>query len=308
MYNTILVPTDGSETSSRALPVASSIARRCGARVHVLAVMDPSTFIPFVPGEVAVPVYDSSVVTEQRKRSEQEMQRIVASLIESGIEASGTVLDGTVVETIAEHAIEIGADITVMTTHGRSGFNRLRLGSVASAYVTRTSTPTLLVRILEDGRTPEVPIDGTLLCPLDGSEFAESILPHAVAFASSAQLGMELMSVTIPAAIPMAPFGTEALIADPQDLQAQEENREHYLERVAAASCPPGTATRVVTDMAVGSAIIEVAKSLQPAAIAIATHGRSGLMRLMLGSVADEVLRGADVPILAYKPNPKQSA
>lgn len=304
MYTTILVPYDGSETGARALPVASNIARRCGARLFVLMVHDPSMFIPFVPGEVAVPVYDSTVVSEQRHRDEQEVQRLVEALRAEGVDAAGTVLEGTVVETIAEHAIAIGADITVMTTHGRSGFNRLRLGSVAGSYVTRTATPTLLLRVLEDNSVPELPTGGTLLCPLDASAFAETILPHARQFAESLQLRMELLSITTPAAIPMAPFGTEALIADPRDLEAQEEKRDGYLDRIAA-TCPPGTTTRVVTDMAVGNAIIDVAKQERPVAIAIATHGRTGLMRLMLGSVADEVLRGATVPMLVYKPDVK---
>jgi nucleotide-binding universal stress UspA family protein len=305
MYKTILAPYDGSETGARALPIASDLARSCGARLYLLMVHDPSMFIPFVPGEVAVPVYDSAAVTEQRQQDEREIQRIVESLQAEGVDAAGTVLEGTVVETIAEHAQAIGADITVMSTHGRGGFNRVRLGSVANSYITRTSTPTLLVRIHEDTQaSTTIQKSGRLLCPLDGSEFAESMLPHAIQFAESYGLQMELFSVTTPTAIPMAPFGTEALIADPRDITTMEDNRDHYLERIAA-TCPPGTTTRVLTDMDVSNAIVEVAREEQPAAIALATHGRSGLMRMMLGSVADDVIRRAPVPILVYKPDKK---
>lgn len=302
MYKTILVPSDGSETSARALPIAGRIAHACNARVHLLVVHDPSMFIPFVPGEVTVPVYDSNAALEQRAQSDRDMERLVEILRADGVDVVGTVLEGTVVETIAEHAIAINADLTVMTTHGRSGFNRIRLGSVAGAYITRTVTPTLLVRILEGGNSTELEPGGTIMCLLDGSEFAESILPHATKLASSAKLSLELVSITSPAAIPMAPFGTEALIADPQDIQAQETHRQAYLEKVAA-TCPAGTSTRVVTDMAVGHAVIEIAKDTKPAAIAIATHARTGIMRFMLGSVADEIIRGTDVPVLAYKPD-----
>jgi nucleotide-binding universal stress UspA family protein len=305
MYTTILAPYDGSDAGARALPIASDLARSCGARLYLLMVHDPSMFIPFVPGEVAVPVYDSAAVSEQRQQDEREIQRIVESLQAEGVDAAGTVLEGTVVETIAEHAQAIGADITVMSTHGRGGFNRVRLGSVATSYITRTSTPTLLVRIHEDAdATTTINTSGRLLLPLDGSEFAESMLPHALQFAESFGLKMELFSVTTPTAIPMAPFGTEALIADPRDINMMEDNRDHYLERIAS-TCPAGTTTRVLTDMDVGDAIIEVAREEQAAAIAIATHGRSGLMRMMLGSVADEVIRRATVPILVYKPDTK---
>jgi nucleotide-binding universal stress UspA family protein len=302
MYKSILVPYDGSDASAQALPTATSIARQCGARLYLLMVHDPSMFIPFVPGEVAVPVYDSAAVSELRQKDELEMQRVVASLQAQGLDVAGTVLEGTVVETIAEHAIAIGADITVMTTHGRSGFNRLRLGSVAGSYVTRTAVPTLLVRIHDDGSSGWQG-GGTLLCPLDGSEFAEAILPHAIQFAESFGLRMELFSVTQPASIPMAPFGTEVLITDPGDVALQEDNRSQYLERVAAQHCPPGTTTRVVSDMSVGQTICRVIEAERPAAVAIATHGRTGIMRMVLGSVADEVLRGASAPVLVFKPD-----
>ena len=303
MYQTILVPHDGSEAGARALPIAASIAKATGARIYLLMVHDPSMFIPFVPGEVAVPVYDATVVSEQRHRDEMDMKRIVESMQGQGFEVAGTVLEGTVVETIAEHAIAIGADITIMSTHGRSGFNRLRLGSVANSFITRTATPTLLVRVTEDNSVaPQIHPGGTLLCPLDGSSFAEQMLPHAKRFAKSLGLHIELISVTTPAAIPMAPFGTEALIADPRDLQNQEDNRAHYLKRIAE-TLPAGTTTRVITDMAVGNAICQAISESKPAAVAIATHGRGGLMRMMLGSVADEVLRGGSVPVLVYKPD-----
>ena len=305
MYKTILAPYDGSEAGSKALPIASDLARSSGARLYLLMVHDPSMFIPFVPGEVAVPVYDSVAVSEQRQQDEREVQRIVESLRAEGIDAAGTVLEGTVVETIAEHAQAIGADITVMSTHGRSGFNRLRLGSVAGSYITRTHTPTLLVRIQDDQHADvNVRRSGTLLCPLDGSEFAETILPHAIQFAESYGLRMELFSVTTPTALPMAPFGTEVLLSDPRDLDTMEHNRDDYLTRTAA-TCPAGTTTHVLTDVDVGRAIIEYARDEQPAAIALSTHGRGGLMRIMLGSVADEVIRGAPVPVLVYKPDKK---
>lgn len=305
MYTSILVPIDGSDTGAQSIPVAAAIAAKCGARLHVAMVHDPSMFIPFVPGEVAVPVYDADAVSEQKREAEDTIAREVSALEAQGVSATGKLLEGTVVESLADYALEVGAELTVMTTHGRSGFNRLRLGSVASAYVTRTSTPTLLVRITEAGSASLNGIpSGRLLCPLDGSPFAESILPHARRFAEAMGMQMELLSVTTPSSIPMAPFGTEALLADPRDLNAQEDNREQYLERVAA-SCPPDTLTRVITDMSVGNAIIDVTREESIGVIAIATHGRGGIMRLVLGSVANEVLKGATVPTLVYKPDAK---
>jgi nucleotide-binding universal stress UspA family protein len=305
MYRTILVPTDGSPVSARALPVAAALARRTGATLHLVTVHDPSVFIPFVPGEIAVPVYDAEAVEAQRAHDREALEVQAATLRDGGLAVQTALLEGTIVEALAEHADAIGADLTVMATHGRSGFQRLRLGSVASSYLTRAAAPVFLVRApADDAPLPteaEALPTGTLLCPLDGSSFAAAIIPHARRFAEQLGLTMELLSVTAPAAIPMAPFGTEALLADPRDLDVQEEAREEYLATIAAA-CPPGTRTRVVTDMSVAKTILDIATADRAGAIAMATHGRTGFRRFMLGSVADEVLRGADVPMLVFRP------
>lgn len=309
MYTTLLAPIDGSEFSARALPVAAALARRTGATLHVALVNDPSAYIPFVPGEVAVPLFDADLVKERRAADQLTIDREVAALTAQGVRAVGTLLDGTVIESLVEYGQQIACELTIMTTHGRGGFARLRLGSVATAYLTRATTPVFLVRGAEHGaenseeHTVDVPTLPTapLLCALDGSPFAETMLPHAAQFADACGLTMELFSVTTPHTLDMAPFGTESLLADPTALQLEEDGRLAYLTRMAA-SCAPGTTTHGVTDMTVGRAILEEAERMKAGAIAMATHGRGGLSRIVLGSVADEVLRHATVPMLIYRP------
>ena len=313
MYTTLLVPIDGSAFSARALPVAAALARRTGAALHVALVNDPSAYIPFVPGEVAVPLYDADLVKERREADQATVDREVAALAAQGIRAVGKLLEGTVVETLVEYGQQIASELTIMTTHGRGGFARLRLGSIATAYLTRATTPVLLVRGKEQNTeqsaehgadhgvdAPTLPM-APLLCALDGSPFAETMLPHAAQFADACGLTMELFSVTTPHTVDMAPFGTESLLADPAALQLEEDGRRAYLTRMAAA-CPPGTTTHSVTDMTAGRAILEEAVRMSAGAIAMATHGRGGLSRMVLGSVADEVLRHATVPMLIYRP------
>jgi nucleotide-binding universal stress UspA family protein len=308
MYTSILVPYDGSAHSARALPVAAALAARTGASVQLAIVHDPSAYIPFVPGEVAIPVYDQELVQAHRDRDRQALDMAVAHLTHQGVKATGVLLDGTIVEALEEHVLAAGTDLVVMTTHGRSGFERLRLGSVATAFLTRATVPVLLVR----GAGSEHPDDdqplpsGALLCTLDGSAFAEAVLPHARTFAEATGLRMHLVAVTVPHAISMAPFGTEALLADDSALSAEEHVREEYLQRMAA-SCPPGTTVRALTDMSVSRGILEAAEEVACGAIAIATHGRGGFKRLVLGSVTDEVLRHAHKPVLVYRPAPHAS-
>jgi nucleotide-binding universal stress UspA family protein len=143
---------------------------------------------------------------------------------------------------------------------------------------------------------------GPLLCTLDGSAFGEAILPHAIMFADAAGLTMTLLSVAVPHAMPMAPFGADARLANDSAMALEEAGRLEYLTRVAS-TCPPGTTVRAVTDMSVPCAIIDEASRLSAGALAIATHGRGGLARMTLGSVADEVIRHSHTPVLVYRPS-----
>lgn len=303
MYTSILVPFDGSPHSARALPVAAALAARTGARVELALVHDPSAYIPFVPGEVAIPVYDQELVQAHRERDQRALDNAVAGLRANGVSASGVMLDGTIVEALVEHMAAAGADLVVLTTHGRRGFERLRLGSVASALLTRATVPVLLVRGAgsEAEQSPEVLPTGALLCALDGSSFAEAIVPHARTFAEATGMQLHLVAVTVPHSVSLAPFGTEAMLADPEALEAENEVRDDYLHRILA-TCPADTTVRAVTDMSAAQGILDAATATSCGAIALATHGRSGFKRFILGSVTDEVIRHAHVPVLVVRP------
>lgn len=304
MYETLLVPLDGSAFAAHAIPVAADIARRTNATVHLALVHDASAYIPFVPGEVVVPVYDATLVRERREADQSALDHAVQTLSAQGVRVVGALLEGTVIESLAEYGQQVATSLTVMTTHGRGGFERLRLGSVSTAYLMRATAPVLLVRApvqARDAQSSHAP-HGALLCPLDGSAFAECMLPHAATFAEACDMTLALFSVTTPHAIALAPFASEALLADPAMLEAEVDQRTDYLQRIAT-TCPSDCTVRNVSDMSVARAILDEAIRSGAGAIAIATHARSGLMRLMLGSVADEVIRQADVPVLVYRPD-----
>lgn len=300
MYHTLLVPLDGSPFSAQAVPIAIEIARRTGAEVHLALVLDPSTYIPFVPGEVTIPVYDADLLKELRERDQSVLDAQVAAVTSQGIRATAHLVEGIVAEVLAELAVTLHVDLTVMTTHGRGGFTRLRLGSVASAYLTRATAPILLVRGADEVTPPPFP-SGTLLCALDASSFAEGIVTHATTFAAVAQMRLALISVAIAQTIPMAPFGTE-MLADVDGLDTEESRLANYLTGILPR-CPVGTTIRVSTGATAVRAILDEAEAIHAGAIAIATHGRGGIARLFLGSVADELLRHAPVPMLIYRPD-----
>ena len=299
MYRNLLVPLDGSAFSASAVPVAAEIARRSGAVVHLALVVDPSAYVPFVTGEIALPVFDAKRTEETRQRDQQLLDDHVATLSAHGVTAIAHVLEGLVVESLAECAVNLPADLVVMSTHGRSGFSRLRMGSVASALLTRAAAPVLLVRA-GDNETASVP-SGLLLCALDGSPRSETIVNHATRFARVMQMPLGLIAVAVPHTMPMSPFGTE-LLADPTAIDADVGVLTQYLASLLP-QCPEGTTTSVLTDLTVVSTIIEEAERVNAGAVALSTHGRGGFGRMILGSVADALIRRSTLPLLVYRPS-----
>ncbi|HYW30345.1 MAG TPA: universal stress protein [Gemmatimonas sp.] len=320
MYRNIFVPFDGSAVSAAALPTAAALAVRSSATLHLAFVHDPSAYIPFTAAKTGFPAFDPEAITADRRRDQATLDEAVGVLSRQGVNVRCTLLEGTIIETLIAHASGSGADLIVMSTHGRSGFERLRVGSVASVLVTRATQPLLLVRAdahetaasgtaatgTEDGKAAgrRAILSGPLLVPLDGSEFAEQILPHAQQLAEAAETRLALTAVSVPHDLSMAPFGAAMLLADENDIAGEESAREGYLERVAK-SLPADTTVNAVTDMAVANGILDEAARIGAGGIALATHGRGGFKRMMLGSVADELLRASRLPLLVYRPGTK---
>ncbi|MEO7359115.1 MAG: universal stress protein, partial [Gemmatimonadaceae bacterium] len=213
MYQSILVALDGSEFSASALPAAAALARRTGATLHLVVVFDPSTMLHFMPGDASLAAFDASMADDRYRTLRLWVEEQAASISNTGVAAIAVALEGTVVEALAEHVVTTKAELVVMTTHGRSGLNRLRLGSVASSFLGRATVPVFLVRPTgADTPTPghELPT-GRMLITLDRSTFAESMLPHATRFASAVGLSIELLNVVEFVASPLALFGADAL-------------------------------------------------------------------------------------------------
>ncbi|MEO7999626.1 MAG: universal stress protein [Gemmatimonadaceae bacterium] len=306
MYQSILVALDGSEFSASALPTAAALARRTGGRLNLVVVFDPSTMLHFAPGEATIPVFDVSVADKRCAELRGWVEEQAASISNTGVPASGAMLEGTVVEALAEHAIATNAELVIMTTHGRGGFDRLRLGSVASSFLGRSPVPVFLVRPTgSDAPTPghELPT-GTLLVTLDGSKFAESMLPHASRFANALGMDVELVRVAEPGSTPLALFGADALVVEDFVTLDEEAEAFQYLKEQASHLTVSKTAkVKVLAETSSSRAIVNYARESDAGAIALATHGRSGLVRIILGSVADKVLRGAEQPMLVYRPS-----
>jgi nucleotide-binding universal stress UspA family protein len=282
MLQTIVVATDGSSLAERALPCAEALARG-GARILLVR---------------AVP---RGAPREEAAEAKGYLAGIAERLRAAGITADLAVPDGDPAAAILEAQRDVGADLIVMATHGRSGLGRWVYGSTAEAVLGAGSAPVLLVRAGTDtDAAPSLADQPRLLVPLDGSPFSEQALPVAADVARAVQGRLVLLQAVAASPSPL----------DPEDVvRALEHNAreagEEYLGQVARrlagddGVAAPETIVRMAEP---AESIIGEAAASGAALVVMATHGRTGLGRLISGSVARAVLERGSLPLLLIRP------
>jgi nucleotide-binding universal stress UspA family protein len=289
MYDTVLVPTDGSSHSVRAAEHGLYLANEFDASVHVIHVAD-------VQG--ASGLFDAGGVTEQ----------FVTGLIEEGksaIEATKAVINdrdsvttavikGEPSEAILEYADEHGANLIAMGTHGRTGLDRYIMGSVTERVVRLSDVPVLTVRATERSQMPSGYEE--ILVPTDGSEPAAAAVDHGLAIAG--QTGARIHAVNI---VDVGDIASTPHYTPPMDvIERLESEGEAATGRIAAQARDRGV--DAITEVHEGFPVrdlLEYADEKDIDLIAMGTTGRTGLGRYLLGSTTERIIRHAEVPVFA---------
>ena len=297
MYASILVPLDGSPFAERALPMAIALARRSDARLSLVHVDGPDVSLFGLP---AGPRRDAEIKSGLHRALETLANRIRA---QHGLETDVTCLEGSVGPTLTQCIVASGADLIVMSTHGSGGLSRAWLGSVADHLVRHSSIPLLLVRPGAIGAARGEPLFRHVLVPLDGSSLAERVLEHAVTLATPRQTAFTLLQVVVPWSM-SAPRYSNAWSVEQVDLARRVREAASHLERPRAELTENGfeATAEAFGSPSIARSILDYARKHDVDLITIATHGRGGVRRLLMGSVADKILRGARTPLMIYHP------
>ena len=302
MFETVVVPVDGSPQDETTTMVGARIARDCHSTLHYVRVHVTRTG----PELATLPGLEEDV-----ERLEEDYLSKVAdgTRLQFGRIPVTKLLTGPIGESIADYAASCPSPLVVMSTHGRTGFSRLWLGSVADAVVRRSSAPVLLLRIgprAAETKATEPPRFARIVVTLDGSEFAEHALEPAMALAALDHGCIHLVRVLEEIILPEYPFAyVTPRIESSEELEERKRLATEYMERIAKQLKSRGTVKDVSCEVRVEQnaayAILEAAKSRSADLVAIATHGR-GASRLLVGSVADKVLRGSGGAVLVVHP------
>lgn len=309
MYKRMLVPLDGSDLAEVVFPYAKELAGRLGIDITILHVSAPAS------GQYA-PMHQAYIgrVTRIVKRQLQEAQKKMGIQPESKpVEVRGELVEGYPADEILRYAEENEVDLILMATRGHSGLKRWSIGSVAGKVLSASKIPVWLVQA---GAPEETPYDKwpkiTIIVPLDGSDLAEAVLPHVEVLAK--QRGTESVDVVLlkVSETPTMPsyYGPElsGMTLNWGEYMQQEEVRrkkvaKEYLAKVEERlkNSNIGVRSEVLEGKATDE-IVDYANKNPFSIIVMATHGRSGLSRLVYGSVAANVIHGVSRPIFLVKP------
>lgn len=288
-YTKIVVPLDGSSLSEAALPVAEAIARASRGTIHLARVHTP--VVTAVDFGVFPPNFD-----DELRQSEHDYLAAIAHTLssEEKIVTGTQLLDGSIGRAIRSYVEQLGATLVVISTHGRTGLSRMWLGSTTDWLVRFLPVPVLAVR--PTGETPVRPISFEhILVALDGSDRSEAILPEAVRLARLRGAHLTLLRVVPPVVRELTPYASPTFppVRDEGRTVDLVQRAKGYLDGVADSvrrETGLDVSTEVVVNDRAADAILERAHGAGADVIALSTRGR-GASRLLVGSVADKVLR-----------------
>ncbi len=298
MFQHILLPLDGSLSSEAALPVAERLTRSARAQLHLVLAHERVAALIGTGGPV--PDYDA-----QARRCEQSYLQDVA---ESARRAAAVSVDcaevsGPAGPAIAEEATRVGADLVVMAGHGRGALGRLWSGSVADYLVRHLTVPILLTPPNRKEQMAEANPLRSILVALDLSAYAEAILEPVIALSQVTKGHVTLIHVEEPvgAVDPGFPF---SVLAPPKLAEEQRIAVQRRLDEIADRLRYRGVSvsTRLTLGAGAAGGLLDALAGGRYDVLALTTHGQGGLKRLLMGSVADKVIRAAPKPVLVLRP------
>jgi len=300
METRILVPLDGSRLAEQALSCAMTLGRGLPAKLILFRAVS-------IPSDVQESLDKAGLkagpLMERLETDANEYLEAMSHLLpKTGPSFSHVVRHGLAADAILDFLEQSDIQLIVMASHGYTGIKRWTHGSVAERVLQSASVPVLLVRAKEgvSEGLPEASPCRRILVPLDGSKVAEQVLPAITPIAKS--LGCEMTLFQVPIIYASGSLIGEWYMPLHGNFETADQDARDYLDRVSSSLNKQGIKVSTATWVgAVAESIIDYAKVNDVDLVAMCTHGRTGLARWALGSVADRVLRAGDKPILLVR-------
>ena len=298
----ILVPLDGTDVAKGILPYVSQVAKKADTSLVLLTIVDPDD-IEYPTGSTGgrEPVHKYQIEESVRRQASGQLNAILDDLRADGLQARAITATGSPAEEIIQAATAEGCGLIAMSTRGRNAIGRGILGSVTDKVLHSSGVPVMTFTPPSDGESPEEDDTtlSTVVVPLDGSVLAETALPYAEELSRVLSLDIAIARV-VKTGSPFTYPELAATLPDPTEEMLREAR--DYLSEVAEELRARGASVSTqVLRGAPASALLEFAQSTPQDIIVMTTHGRSGLSRWVLGSVAEALVRGSGDPVLVVQ-------
>jgi nucleotide-binding universal stress UspA family protein len=287
-YDSILVPTDGSDHAQRATAHALSLASTLGSDVHALGVIDVAAAAgPFDAGGV-----EPAFIQRLEEHAEENVEAVENQWAQPD-RFHGDTRKGSPSQTILDYIEEAEIDIVAMGTHGRTGLRRFVLGSVTEHVIRESPVPVLTTSKTEN-QPPTLPYRNVLVTT-DGSDCAARAVDHAIEIADACDATLHVLHAVEEA------FVVGPDVNAPSDyLKNLETAGRNAVEDIADQAEAAGVDVRTAVEEGRSSDVIQrYAADNDIDMIAMGTHGRTGMDRVLLGSTTERLLRRSERAVLA---------
>lgn len=304
IFQTIIVPLDGSQLAETAIPMAATLSQVTGAEMILLRVLEEMR--PIYDAERREVIWVDPANPRLELVSPEILEPTVSRIAQQGLPVQAVIRLGDPRTEIINEAERHAAPVIVMASHGRGGLSRLFLGSVATRILQAAPSPVLIVRAQNTGQEPEAVALKSITVPLDGSPLAEQALNIAAPLAQEAGATLHLVRVAetynddvwTDSAFLTTPVVKETL----EQFERLENEARDYLTTIAARLKQESVrVTWKVLSGDPGRELLDYAKRGRPDLVVITTHGRGGLSRWFYGSIADKLLTASEVPVLLIR-------
>jgi nucleotide-binding universal stress UspA family protein len=305
MFDTILVPLDGSQLADCVLPHVVAIARSFDAEITLLRMLEKNQ------AGTSAQLFDLLNWQINKTKATLYLEKTRARFQDSRIRARTTVMEGLVAEGITEYAQNQGMKLIVLSSHGRNGLTQWGISNITQKIILGAQTSLFIVRAHQYGvhsdESLETPLYQRILVPLDGSQRAENVLPIITQLAHFHKSQIHLVQVVqTPEMARQMPPAREDIDLSNHVVERNRAEAERYLEQLKSRSVLEGIAvqTQLITSDNAAVVLHQLVGQEQIDMVALSAHGYSGNHQWPYGSMVNNFIMYGKVPLLIVQDLP----
>jgi nucleotide-binding universal stress UspA family protein len=305
MFDSILVPLDGSQLADCVLPHVVAIARSFDAEITLLRMLEKSQ------AGTSAQLFDLVNWQINKTRADLYLEKTKAWLQGSNVRARKKIMEGLVADGITEYAQNQGTKLIILSSHGRNGLTQWGISSITQKIILNAQTSLLIIRAhqygIHSGELSKTPLYQRILVPLDGSQRAENVLPIITQLANFHKSKILLVQVvqTPEMARQMPPIREDIELSN-RVVERNREEAERYLEELKSRSYLKGISvqTHLITSDNVAVALHQLGEQEEVEMVALSAHGYSGNHQWPYGSMVNNFVMYGKVPLLIVQDLP----